>query len=138
MTQSVLIALFSVTALFSLFDKKKTSLNLFIIIIVAQVLIVTFRPESMADYENYANAFGQGADRFEPIYQGMFKMLHQVDCGELSFFFCMALLTVGIKGCAVWRMSTLPLLSLVVWVSDIMIIQDMIAIRAALASAFLL
>ncbi len=137
MTQSILIALFSVTALFSLFGKKKASVSLFIIILAIQVLIVTFRPDSMADYANYANAYKYGADRFEPIYQGLFNILHQIDYGELSLFFCMALLTIGIKGCALWRMSTLPILSLVVWISDIMIIQDMIAIRAALASAFL-
>jgi len=107
-------------------------------IIVILFLFVSFRPETMADYENYANGYNKLTERFEPFYQLILNFLHYYNFGSFSFFVVMALLTVSIKGDVVWRMSQLPLLSLLVWLSDILIIQDMIAIRAALASSLLL
>lgn len=137
LTQQLLAGIFSIVCLAS-FSERKINRWVYISFLICMVLICTFRPENMADYQQYLSAFRYGADRFEPIFQLAYKGLNVCGFEPLSFFFVVAILTVAIKGGAVWRMTAFPMLSLAVWISDILIIQDMIAVRAALASAFLL
>lgn len=138
MAQNFLIIFFCTVCIFCLLGNTKLSVFPRVGIFVILVLIVALRPETMADYDNYKMGYMFGVERFELAYQLIHSTLHRLGQSFYIFVLVMAILTVGIKWSVILRMVHFPLLALLVWMSDILIIQDMIAIRAALASAFLL
>ena len=102
------------------------------------LLIVIIRPETMADYQNYIDAYNIQTARFEPFYHLIYGILHFLSQPYLIFFIIMACLTVGLKWYAIIRISDFPFFSLLIWIAQVLILQDMIAIRAALAASILL
>lgn len=139
MSRIVLFGIFVILSLISLFIVKiRISKGLYWCFFIILVLVVVCRPDTMADYANYVNSYTFGSERFEPAYQMMYAVLHAMTLPYIFFFLLMACLTVGIKLSGIIKISDFPFLSLLIWVSQVLIIQDMVAIRAALASSILL
>lgn len=105
------------------------------------VLIATFRPEEMADYDNYEHLYNLGyspTDRIELGYYWINRLFRHIDDGLLWLFCFMALLSIGLKLYSIRRMSPLIWVSVAVYISHFFILHDMIQIRAAVASGLAL
>lgn len=99
------------------------------------ILIVTFRPETLPDYDNYQSSFYHENERYEPLFRGLYILIQSFCNNFLVLIFIVAVLTVTLKILAINRMSVFPALSVLVWMSYMLLFQDMIAIRAALAAS---
>lgn len=102
------------------------------------VLIIVFRPENMADYYNYKVMFTEGSERVELFFQFLIKQTKQLNLDYLITFAVIASFSVLLKMRAINKMTTMPIFSIMIWLSEILIIQDMIAIRSACAASLLL
>lgn len=141
MSRILLLILFVVTCLVVLFGKSKISKWARWIVPIILFIIVAFRSDMMPDYASYETAYKRSVyitNRFEPFYQLLYHGLHWLSLPTISFFIVMAILTISLKWSVILRMTPFPWLSLLVWLSEFTIIQDMIAVRAALASSLLL
>jgi hypothetical protein len=92
----------------------------------------------MADYKAYVYIYSHETLRLEPVYQWLLPVLHYLSADVLVFFFIMAAIPIVLKWGAILKMSKFPLLSLLIWMSDLLIAQEMIAIRSAIPAAILL
>lgn len=137
MYREVLTFFFIISCFLSLYDVKRLSKAAVTVIYIVLVALVVFRPENMPDYQGYVQMYENGSDRLEVNYQIMFAVLHSFKAPSFYFFVLMAILTVGIKLLAIDKMSKWPYMAICIWMSDVMIMQDMVTIRAALASSFL-
>lgn len=116
--------------------RLKTSL-LFITLILT--LIATFRPDSMADRQNYLDSWnGYGGERFELGFVTIADLIRRISSNEYWFLFVFAFLSVGLKIWAICRISPLIWASLLIYVSNLFILHDMIQMRCAIASGLLL
>lgn len=119
------------------FAQNKRIFNLVCAILI---LIVTFRSPEMSDYAEYEYSFSNDAEdlRFEPFFY-VIKFICSISFAPaITGFFLFALLSILIKAKLMWKESWLGWASLSVYVSHVLITQEMVAIRAAAASAFLL
>lgn len=114
---------------------NKTIKGEFIIYWILLIIIVTFRPDTLPDYENYMYSFYYENERYEPLFRIIYLFFQSITSSHLFLFFTVALFTVSFKILAIQKMSVLPVLSIPVWISYILLFQDMIAIRAALAAS---
>lgn len=106
--------------------------------IVAVILIITFRSSKMADYVEYKDAFlTSGQLRFEPIFH-VIKALVSPLGNYLIGFLLIAFISVWLKFYCIKKYMRLFWPMSLVYVSNILIVQDMVAIRAGLAGSFLL
>ncbi len=137
MYKEILTLAFIGSCFASLYDIKRLSKASKVCIFLFLVILVTCRPSEMADYEMYVSFYQTGSDHFEWLYQLSVNILNRIGLDFIFFFLLMAILTIGIKWVAINRMSKWPLMALCIWISDVLIYQDMITIRAALASSFL-
>ncbi len=138
MVRILLAILFILVCFFASFGVRKLPSPIGTVILIFMILIVALRPSTMVDYIGYVNDYKYKSEHSEPIYQLLYYVLHKINFKVIAFFFVMAVLTVTIKWYAIKRMTNLVVLSLLLWLSNIIVIQDMIAIRAALASSLLL
>lgn len=116
--------------------RLSTATSIFISTIL--MVIIVFRPENMADYYNYKVMFTDGEERVEPFFQLLIAQANVFHLDYLITFSIIALVSVSLKMIAINKMTSLPMLSILIWISQILIIQDMIAIRSACAAALLL
>lgn len=132
----VIVAIsFLSTSLINLEKNRIYGFSLYIILL----LLVVFRPCSMSDYENYKNSFLVSYDiRFEPIFGAVKYVVKQFENPAFWGIATFAFLSVSIRLLFVYKCSSSLFASLLVYISNVYIAQDMIAIRAALATAFLL
>ena len=140
-TQILLIILFIICGVLLLYPLKIERLNkiLLITIYVVVISLVICRPRVMADYNNYEIAF-EGLDdlRFEPSFN-LIRMLASL-LGNTVFwgFVIYALMSVSMRILYISKFEGLTWGMLMVYFSNILVAQDMIAIRAAVASSLLL
>lgn len=135
----ILIGLFVVVcARCSFLPVNKTIKGEFIIYWIILILIVTFRPDTLPDYENYMYSFYYENERYEPLFKGLYLFFQSITSSYLYLFLTVALFTVSLKIVAIQKMGVLPVLSIPVWISYMLLFQDMIAIRAALAASIAL
>ncbi len=139
--QIILIILFAICGLLQFNPPKSKKLNrsLFIAFYFALLLIVIFRSHDMADYDQYVDAFeGDGGIRFEPGFH-LVKLIASL-LGAPAFWGIAVFGFLSVSGRFlylrqykgyVWGM-------LLVYISNVLITQDMIAIRAAVASSLIL
>lgn len=137
MSKLILGLFFLATIIFVGFRRGKMNSHEFYLSFLVLFFIVIMRSEVMADYQNYLRAYEYGVERFEPIFQIIFSVLHFLSQPSIVFFIVVALATIVIKLKAIIRISDYPRLSILVWMSGVLITQDMIAIRAALAASFM-
>lgn len=106
---------------------------------LALSLIAAFRPEYMADRENYLLFWnGLGEERFEIGFTLMAECLRNINDNFYFFLFCSAAFSIALKLTAICRISPLIWGSLLIYVTYIFVLHDMIQMRCAIASGFLL
>ena len=110
-------------------------LILYVIIGMLLIIATTLRPEEMVDYDNYAYAYRMGSTRLEPTFIILREIGHFFTNSHLIMMFFYALISITITMIAIYRNSPTLWYSMLIWLSYIFILQDMIQIRQAIASA---
>lgn len=106
---------------------------------IVLVFLATFRPENMADRENYIDFWkGWGGERFEIGFVTLSELIRTVSTNEFWFLFVFAGLSIALKLLAISKMTKLLWASLLIYVANIYILHDMIQMRCAIASGLLL
>lgn len=102
------------------------------------LVLITFRPESMVDYNQYEHAFiSSNFDiRFEPAFLVIKKILSWGGASAICGFFIFALISLAARFSSIYKTGTLAVGCLMIYLTNILIIQDMVAIRAGVAGAF--
>lgn len=139
--QYLLIFFFAVSCFFVLKPLPTETANrrIFKILSVLIMLMVAFRPSQMVDYEVYQMAFdGLEGFRFEPG----FHLIRWISLllGNVYFwgFFIYALLCVSLKLTFIRNYPSIQWMALLVYLSGVVVTQDMIAIRAGVACSLFL
>lgn len=135
-----------VTALFCsiylLLDTRKVEERhkaLMVVMYIALVIVATFRPSTMFDYEVYETFFTSDlSGRFEVGFVWLVDMIRSIHMDSVFIFGCIAVITVGLKLKAIDLMSVCKVCSILVYVSYFFLLHDMIQIRVAFASGLLL
>jgi len=106
------------------------------------VLIITFRPDYMPDYEGYVRGFYTTSNReLELTYYLIASVAHFLGDSYFVFFFIYAVIAVYIVMLSIRKQEGVlktVCLPIIVWLSYIFIYQEMIQIRQAVASALFL
>lgn len=132
----ILILYFSYTSLKK--ERKAFSKKTACYIVLLLSLIVALRPEKMPDYQNYIGLFEYEFDNKELGYLILVKISKKIFGTPLALFFIGAVLSTGLKVSVINRYSNLVWLSIAVYLSNLFILHDMIQLRCAIASGFIL
>ena len=136
--------LFFLAALLS-FNKKKyiqstrSDTVLLFLFSITLIIIATFRPTEMSDYNNYFMIFR--TEKMGRTEIGFTLIVHWVRTWSkepLLLFGIFAALSIMIKMWAICKMSPFIWTSVMIYISNIFILHDMIQIRCAIASGLLL
>ena len=123
-------------------DRKRMfhllGMGLFLLILV---LICTFKPVRIIwDSQGYVERYRHldlGETGSEPLSYFLLYITRPFD-SYFVMFFVYALLSVGMKLWAIWRSSALIFPSILIFIATTYLIQDIIQIRVAVASGFLM
>lgn len=102
------------------------------------VIITTFRPTEMPDYENYLTGFRHGFNRGEPAFNLIMDTCKQIYPNFRFLLFMMAIISISINLLAIKFWGNSIALSLLYYMSNMFILHDMIQIRCAVAAAIFL
>lgn len=140
--RSILLVLFLWTLIVSIIKTKNTISNVNLVLISCiTFFIILIKPYETPDYENYIGAYlytSSDSSRFEPAWK-LFKEIFK--SYNLEFYFIIglyAILGIILKLSVICKASPFIWLSILIWLSHIFILQDLIQIRASVASGFLL
>lgn len=104
-------------------------------------IVIAFRDHRMADYIGYMNSYksiGHYSSRYEPLFYSIGVLCKNFDFDFLSYLFVIGLISCFVKLLAIKKLSKFATASVIIWLADLFVLQDMIAIRAALAQGILL
>ena len=119
-------------------NKNEIIFTLFIIYFSC-IIIAVFRSSDTLDYQIYYEAFKYNKlERAEIGYQITMTLIRKISDSFKSLLFIMAATSIGIKLIAIRYFSNNILLSLIVYISNILLLHDMIQMRAAIASGLIL
>lgn len=110
------------------------------ITIVFLVLFVTFRPDIMPDYKSYIDDF-KHLDNYRDLSlefgdKTLINFVHLFTSKAIYIFFAFALIGIPLKVSAIRKMAPFYFLSMALFVTGILIAQDMVAIRSSIAVGF--
>ena len=108
--------------------------------VVFLVLFVTFRPDTMPDYKSYIDDF-KNLDKYRDLSlelgdKTLINIVHLITPQAIYVFFVFALIGQPLKIAVIRKMAPFYFLSMAVFVTGILIAQDMVAIRSAIAVGF--
>lgn len=115
------------------------SIYYFCFFILTFVLVAFRDGDSLNDYNNYVDLYNSNSRNGEVEYS--FYVIRNISrkLGDFRIlFFIYALFCVGIKFMSFYRLTNLLFLTLVVYISNIMLLHDMTQIRAGVASGIFL
>ena len=141
MTQFILSILFVFCCLFALTlpeQKTRKQKELLGGMTIILILLATFRPSTMADYNAYISALKYGSTRFEPTFNLIRNITLSLNFSFIFSFFIYACLSIIIRVKAISETSPFLWGSMAIYLSYIMVVHDMIQIRAAVVSALFL
>lgn len=121
-------------------EPKWKNISYFYLLLVLSI-IIAFRDQRMADYIGYMDSYkdiGHYSSRYEPLFYNIGALCKHFNFDFLSYLFVIGLLTCFIKLNAIKKLSNFISASVIIWLADMFVLQDMIAIRAALAQGLLL
>ena len=139
----ILPAIFILTLFLASVNHKTSSFSsiytlVYCIIGLLLVMAVITRPSSMVDYSNYVEAYIKGSNRFEPSFSIIRNISLTFTDSHLLMMFIYGSISISITMVAIYKNSYTLWYSVLIWLSYIFIIQDMIQIRQAIASAIFL
>lgn len=115
-------------------------LKLYLSIGITILLYCIFKDGDMlTDYASYEYLFQSGVIYLEPTFQLIVYIVKRFFNNDIFFMFLIySVLGIGLKLYAVYKLSNLVFCSLLIWLSDLFIQQDLTQIRAAVATSLLL
>lgn len=120
-------------------QQSRNLIYILFIIGLSLSLIAAFRVERMADRQNYIDIWnGWDRDRLEIGFTTYVDMLRMISTNSYWFLFSCATFSVFLKLWAINRMTKLIWASLLIYIANMFILHDMIQLRCAIASGFLL
>lgn len=141
-----LIIIFIVSAAFALIEpylNKRDKIIVYVLLCLCMILLeATKSVGSTPDSHAYERMF-YGKDILtvltaEPTFQYLSNLLYEWGYTVAALFAVYAVLSVTIKGFVLYRMSTMPMLTLCIYISFLYILQDLVQIRAGAAVSFIL
>lgn len=116
---------------------KRTIIYLSILFLI---LFVTFRPDTMPDYKSYIDDF-KNLDKYRDLSMEigdkiLIKFAYLFSDNPVFVFFTFALIGIPLKVLGLRQMAPFFYLSMAVFVTGILIAQDMVAIRSSVAVGF--
>ena len=110
-----------------------------IFLLACLVVIIAFRPSNMPDYDAYESTYYTNfIGRFEPLIYSIRNFCKSLGMSHIGFFAVMGLIPCVMKLFVIRKLSPYILASVLLWLSDLFILQEMIAISAALAQGLIL
>lgn len=142
LTQQLLIIIFSLSCL-AFFKKRKQGRNseiAFSAVYFSLLLVVAFRPDTMTDYLAYTDGFegGYSGIRLEPFFHVIKYVATLLGNPVIWGFVIYAFICVTIKYWVIRKSHVDFWPSIIVYISNILISHDMVAIRAGAAAGILL
>ncbi|MGY3055259.1 hypothetical protein ACVWYG_003474 [Pedobacter sp. UYEF25] len=139
----VILFLFTMVSFLVIFDTKylkKGSIFLFWVISIGLIVFAGFRDGSkVKDYENYVDLFINPDALIEPSFNIISQLVKFVFSGRiLVLFFIYAALGVCTKALAIRSITPFIFASILVYMSNFFILHELTAMRAGVASGFLL
>lgn len=136
----ILFTLFSTLFLIDKSEQRVKSIFAFLLFVwLALAFIAAFRPDEMADRENYLLFWNElGEERFEIGFTLLTEIIRCLNNDFYFYFFCCAALSIALKITAICRMTSLIWGALLIYVAYIFVLHDMIQMRCAIASGLLL
>ena len=138
---SIVLLLFIICCFCSIgsFKSKKRQLISYTIISIIILIFVAFRDgNSLNDYSNYINLYNTNRiGEVEPSFY-LIRDITQHLGGIITLFFIYAFLGVSFKIIAIYKITDLLFLTLIIYISNIMILHDMTQIRAGVTSGIFL
>lgn len=103
-------------------------------------IMATFRPDNMPDKPNYISFFLNDfeVERFEIGFVVISEVIRKINNDLIFFFFFFAAFSIYLKLWAIKRITSLVWGALLIYIANIFILHDMIQMRCAIASGFLL
>ncbi|WP_217511439.1 EpsG family protein [Vibrio metschnikovii] len=154
MASNFYILIYIITLLFTFLciisnEKKENTLSVFFLCSCSLIIFAGFNTSS-PDYLGYKN-IAESVGDYDDLYSGSYQDIH----GDFTFylisaivntlnldiqfvFIFIALISVGITSFVIFRMSSFPILSILLYSSHHYLNKDVIQIRAALSSALIL
>jgi hypothetical protein len=134
----IIITLFLICSLLALLDKEKGRESSAIILVIALICLAGFRLPSR-DYGAYMLAYEAGGiERFEPSFTVISKIAKSIHDSPYTLFVIYAILGVSIKILSMRKLSSFFYLSIIVYLSNFFILNELIQIRAGVAAGILL
>lgn len=134
----VLFVFFFSIFLLSVYNTESRNARLFFFFIFLLTLLTTVRPDTLQDYSNYCNFFRYGGDnKFEWGFVYIVDLLRPY-APPIFLFFLFALIAITLKVKFLYCYSPSFILSIAFFLSNSLILHDMIQMRVALAGSFLL
>lgn len=139
-----LVFLFLTAIILSLYEerfRKKDKVLLYICMGVLMIFIAGLRePGSTPDSETYEDMYyGKYAKVLEAVTEPSFlfisDILNSLSLPVMALFFTYAIISVTIHLGAFWKMSRIPLTTLLIYISYYYMMHDMVQIRAGVASS---
>ena len=149
LTQKFLLLLFVILSILYLFDSKlicltvnnkKTTRNFVIVIIsIYLILVAMFRSPSMADYQPYIDDFNYKTEA-EPLFLVIKRIAMFISSSNVGLYgiylFAVISISLRLNFMKIYKPFFIP--AILVYMSRVLVEQDMIAIRAGLATAIAL
>lgn len=134
----IVLLLFSTTEVKE--KKRKIFLYRFLYFVFCILLcfIIAYRSPLTSDYENYEMFYYSGVDRFETGFVLLGNICKSLNLKLIPFFFVCAFIAISIKFYALSKMTNLVFAALLVYISNLFILQENIQIRCSIAAALVL
>ena len=145
----MIIAIFVIFAIcisFSFVEERiqeRDKIILFVLIGIGMILIAGTRDiHDTPDSNNYERMFYSArtldSGLREPSFTLIAYSLNELGFGINALFFVYAIMSIPLRLHIIWKMSTMPLITLAIYISHYYQLHDLIQIRTAVASALFL
>ena len=142
-----LILLFIACMALSFYEERllqRDKIIIYMLLGIAMIMIAGFRVAGVTpDSEAYENMYYSGSKSItdkitEPSFILIRDILLSYHLGINALFFVYALISVPLRLTAIWKLSSLPLLTLSLYISHYYLLHDVVQMRCAVASALFL
>lgn len=133
-------AIFFIALLRPVSRLRNSDKTLYAVVLSVLLLYIVFRDGNyFLDYGSYVSTLKENLAIGEPLYLLIIWIVKVFFSGQpLVLFFIFGLLSLLLKGIAIPKLTYLPFLSLLIFVSDFFLLHELTQIRTGLATGFLL
>jgi len=142
-----LVLLFLTSISLSFYEERlllRDKVMVYVVLGITMILIAGFREVGIVpDTEAYEAMFYAKSNSFstkitEPTFTFLSETLHSWDFGITALFLIYAIISIPLRLTAIWKLSSIPLFTLTVYISHYYQLHDVVQMRCAVASALFL